>query len=88
MRMRSRGSVDMQRIPVMPIVYITMMVRGCQADTRHSIVLLSLVRFIASRVFNNNYHNIPRRSSSLSFPISTRVGTSYAQRIAPAQRDK
>ena len=50
--MRSRGSVDMQRIPVIPVVCITMTVRGCQVDTRHSIVLLSLVRFIASRVFN------------------------------------
>ena len=70
--MRSRGSVDMQRIPVIPIVCITMTLRGCQVDTRHSIVILSLVRFIASRVFNNNnYLYIPRRSSSLSFLIAT-----------------
>ena len=48
------SGVDMQHNPVIPIVCIRMTVRGCQVDTRHSIVLLSLVRFIASCVFNNN----------------------------------
>ena len=38
------------------------MVRGRQVDTRHSTVLPSLVRFIASRVFNhNNYLYLPHR---------------------------
>ena len=69
--MRSRGSVDMQRIPVIPIVCITMTVRGCQVDTRHSIVLLSLVRFIATRVFNNNNNKLSLHTSSfLLAPLS------------------